>query len=527
MTTPGSWKTTIPPIQEEDQVKAAVVNKSINAVAERTDYLRAVLDDVNSAEFIYVRMVAVSTATKQGHLVYWDSANNVFNSAIAEWDGILLNSDGTLKPADSAVVIGVLVNKFTATTGSIVLGGFLQDFADLENLFGTAAPVAGTYYLSGDTAGQVTQTVPPLAILSVVYDGNGNLWIPTVRFEHSTHDHKKYELDDALWLTANVTNFPDYDIPAGATFGYDLVNATEEIREIFTLYPGIASFTYVDTQAGIPDSEIYINENNIWWTSVLAPAADIYTWLTAPNSHGPNIVRAIESATPETLSVTLLNGLATLTKVDFDTTTDTSGYTVVKDITNDNEKELGPVVERIIAGEGLDIVSSSAPTAGQGVVELALTDFSSRYIDASLIDLNNALQYIVDDVVYSTFPADRESSMLGVAEVSKWKSGDTKTAGIWFWMRGPAVGGALLPDIDVEVLVFPNPATSPQAIPAVPETHVMSFSGTTLNSMYYLVETAEIDRVDVTSQAQIQYKLSLDNSTANDYLVLRQGIIVY
>jgi len=526
MSTPGSWKSTIPPIEETDQVKASVVNKSINAVAERTDYLRAVLDDVYSAEFTYVRLVAVAPETEQGHLVYWDTANNRFDSALAKWDGVLLNADGTLKPSDEAVVIGILANKFTTTTGSIILNGYLREFADALNLFGTATPTAGTYYLSADTAGQVTQTPPPLAIMTVVSDGNGNLWLPTVRFEHSTHDHKKYELDSALWLSATVGHFPDYDIPVGATFGYDLENATDEIKEIFTLYPGIAAFTYVATQAGIPDATIYINANNIWWTEVVAPAADIYTWLTAPNSHGPNIVRAIQTET-DSLTVTLVNGLATVNKTEYSLTEDAVGYTVVKDITEDNEKKTGDVVERIIAGEGLELVSSSAPTAGQGVVEVALTEFSSRYIDASLINLNNALQYTVEDVLYTAFPANRESSMLGVAEVQKWNTSSTKKCGVWFWMRGPSAGGTPIPDIDVEVLVFPNPETTPQLIPGVPSTHVLSGAVTTANNTYYLVVTDEADRFDVTSQAQVQYKLSLDNSTVNDYLVLRQGIIIY
>ena len=117
--------------------------------------------------------------------------------------------------------------------------------------------------------------------------------------------------------------------------------------------------------------------------------------------------------------------------------------------------------------------------------------------------------------------------MLGVAEVQKWNTTSSKKCGIWFWMRGPASGGNPLPDIDVEVLVFPNPATTPQSIPTVPTTHVLSGATTTANNKYYLVVTDLADRFDVTSQAQVQYKLSLDNSTSNDYLILRQGIITY
>lgn len=525
MTTPSSWKTTIPVIKETDPVKAYVVNKSVNAVAERTDYLRAVLDDVYSSEFTYVRSVAVEASTVQGQLVYWNADTRAFGAAIAQWDDTLLNSDGTLKPSDTSVVIGVLVNKFTDTTGSIVLGGYIRDFADKDALFGESAPVAGSYYLSGSNAGQVTLDTPPLAIMAVVYDGEGNLWLPTVRFEHSTHDHKKYELSDSLWIAANTTNFPSYDIPVGATYGYDLAHAPAEILEIFTLYPGIASFTYVDTQAGIPDSLIYVNENNIWWTSVTAPTADIYMWLTAPNSHGPNIVRAIKTTTPERLDISLVNGMATVDLNEYDDVPNQSGYTVVKDIAGKNKKR-GPIVEKILDGEGIAITSSGP--VGQGIVEITLAEYSTKYIDASLINLNNALQYTYEDVMYSAFPAERESSMLGVAEVPKWKTATTKKMGIWLWMRGPHSGGVPLPDISVEVFVFPSPETSPQSMPTTPITFTLAGGTSTDNNKYYLMEATASQRIDVSSQSQVQYKLSLDNtSTSNDYLVLRQGIIIY
>jgi hypothetical protein len=526
MTTPGNWKQTIPPIQETDQVKASIVNRSINAVAERTDYLRAILDDVTTAEFTYVRNVAVAPSTKEGNLVYWDSTNNRYAAGIAQWDDTLLNTDGTLKPAESSAVVGILASKFTNTTGAIILGGYIRDFENLTNLFGEASPAAGVYYLSGSTAGQVTSTVPPLAIQAIVYDGNGNIVFPAIRYEHSTHDHKKYTLEDSLWVDANSSEFPDIDIPDDAEYGYDLENASEDVREAFTLYPGIAAFTYVSTQAGIPDATIYLNEDTIWWTDSTAPTEDIFMWLTAPNSHGPNIVRAIKSNTTDILDISLTNGLAVVDKKDFVESADTAGYTVVKDITDSNEKKTGDVVERIVPGEGISLGSSSAPTAGQGVVEITTTEFSTRYMDSDIINLNNALQYTVDDIIYTAFPAGRESSMLGVKGASKWDSG-TKECGVWLWVRGPSVGGAPLPNISVEILVFPDPSTTPQDVPAVPETHTLTYSGTTLNSKYYLMETDSADRVEVTSQAQIQYKVTLDNTESYDILVVRQGIILY
>lgn len=527
MSTPGSWKQIIPAINPTDQVKASVVNNPITALAERTDYLRAVVEGISSSEFTYVQNVAVTTTSKVGHLVYWNSVKSQFDSALAKWDDSLLNSDGTLKPAESAVVAGLLVNKFTSNTGSIILGGYVRNFANPLNLFGTTTPTVGIHYLSADTAGEVTTSTPPLAILAMVYLGEDNLIMPTVRFEHSTHDHKRYTLDSTLWLTANITNFPDMDIPTGATFGYDLVSAPDAIKEIFTLYPGIAAFTYVTAGDNVPVAFITVTQDNIWWFEVASPADDLYMWLTAPNSHGPNIVRAMTTDTPNVFLITLENGLATISKKDFTETTTHLGYTVVKDLTNDNIKKTGYVVERIIAGDGLDLVSSSAPVAGQGVVEIALSEYSNKYIDASMVNLNNALELTVDDIIYTAFPSDRESSMIGVAEATRWTSGDPKKGAVWLWVKGPSTNGSPFPNISVEVLTFPDPEAAAQTIPASPVSHTITGLGTTASDKYYLIETDEADRFDVTSQSQVQYKLTLDNTETWDCLVLRQGIRIY
>jgi len=93
-------------------------------------------------------------------------------------------------------------------------------------------------------------------------------------------------------------------------------------------------------------------------------------------------------------------------------------------------------------------------------------------------------------------------------------------------MRGPD-GGTALPTISVEVLIYPSPTTTPQTVPTVPTTYTMTYVGATVHTKYYLMEAAVSDRISITSEDQVQYKISLDNATAYDYLVVRQGIIIY
>jgi hypothetical protein len=528
MATPPAWSSTIRFVKPTDPVSSSVVNSPLTTLASRTDYLKTIVEGITANEFNYLANVAVADSTEAGNVVYWNSATNKFDKGLAAWDDVLLNSDGTLKPAESAVVAGILAYKHTTGTGSVVLGGYIRSFSasSIIALFGTASPAKGVYYLSSSVAGTVTLTTPPLAILTVQYCGNGDILIPTVRFEHSTHDHKRYDLKDTMWLAANITNFPDYPIPAGATYGYNYEAAGEEtIKEIFTLYPGIGAFTYVTTGANIPVATVFINENNIWWTDGSAPADDVYMYLTAPNSHGPNIVRAIKSDTPDVLDITLVNGLAAVNKKNWVESTANAGFQVVKAIGNDNTVEYGEVVEKIIVGDGIAITNHTG-SEGQGVVSIGLEEFSSKYIDADIVNLNNALEVTVDGAIYTAFPSLRTSSMLATAPASIWTSG-SKTVAIWLWVRGLQGGGYPIPDITCEVTVYPQALTAGVALPTTTSTYLLGYAGSTANDMYYLLETALASRVAVTSGALVQYKLTLNNTGAFDVLILRQGIKIY
>jgi hypothetical protein len=524
---PPVWPSTIRYIQPTDPVSSGIVNSPLATLAERTNYLKIITENITTNEFTYLSNVAVNQYTVAGQTVYWNSQTSEFGPTLAAWDDVLLNSDGTLRPSEKAVMAGILAYKHTTKTGSIILGGFVRNFTNLAGLFGTASPAKGIYYISADNPGQVTLTVPPLAILALQYCGDGNILIPTVRFEHSTHDHKKFELKDTKWLVANSTNFPNYGVPVGATYGYNYEAAGEEaVKAIFTLYPGIGSFQYQDTAFNIPNSMIYINENNIWWTDATAPAAYIDMYLTNPNSHGPNIVRAIKTNTTETLDITLVNGLATVDKKAFVATTGNAGFQVAKEITNLNEVKYGQVVEKITTGDGI-VVSNHTGDEGQGIVEISLAEFSEKYIDANIVNLNNALEVTVEGAIYTALPAQRISSMLCTAPGQVWTGGTTKKAAIWLWARGPMGGGYPIPDITCEVTIYPPATSAGVLLPATTYTHTLSRVGSTVSNGYYLIETVSTDRVDVLSGSLVQYKLSLNNTTIYDQLILRQGIKIY
>lgn len=516
------WPVNIPAIKAGDPVSADVVNRPLSALEERTNYLRTIMDNSTSGEFLYVKNVAVAENTAAGNLVSWNPTLSRYESSLAQWDSDT-GSDGALKPASSAIVAGLLVLKLTPTTGCLVMGGMLRGFTELEALFGTTTPTMGAYYLSSDKAGQVTDSVPPLAILAIQYLGNGDLMIPTIRMEHSTHDHKAVLLDHTKWLSATPANFPDYDIPLTAAYGYARNEAgQEDVARLFTAYPGFAVITNSVTAASVPYADYIINRDNIWWTTTI-PSAELIAWFTPANSHGPAIVRAANTNTPDRISLAMVNGMLTIDEKTRAESTEELGGLVVKEIT-DTEVRKGYVVERVIPGAGMYVSSSVA--GGKGAVEIGLADFYGSYVDASVVNLDSALESIVDGVISIILPTGRSSSVTALAPGQTWVTG-TKKVGIWVWMRGWKNGSAPLPALTVDVMVFPQTTSSGSAIPTIYSHTISGISANTTYDKYYLMETAAADRITIPTGANVQYKLSLAAASSQDQYIIRQGIRIY
>lgn len=515
-----TWNPVVPYIAAGERVAAGVVNRPMATLAERTDYLKAIYESVTTNEFTYISNVAVSPACAAGDVVAWSSVNEQYEPALAAWSDSV-DQYGALVPAESAVMAGILAVKHTELTGSVVTGGYIRNFQSLERLFGTATPAQGVYYMSASSAGKVTRDAPAMAVLALVYQGGGNVHIPTVRFEKATHDHKTYTLDSGMWLAANDTNFPNIPIPVDAEWGYNRFHATQEaVNAIFALYPGEAFLMNAADGTNILPEDYILDASDVWFKTVAAPADDITMYLTCPNSHGPGIVRAIQTNTPGELSVTLVNGLATVDKVAPAVYPDTAGYTVVKSVDSEGV-HTGQVVEKIVPGPGIHLsYYSGAP--GQGVVGVELASVSSDPVDASLVNLNNAMEVTADGVIYAAFPSARTSSMTAVVKGPSWGVGTTYGY-IWMWVKG----ADSMPEVSVSVsvMVFQAPGTGGAAI-SEPSTHTITITGATDASRIYAFQTAEADKFTVPSGSLIQYTLSVANTYGVDVMLLRQGLVV-
>ena len=517
----STWKPIVKNIKETDQVSDKVVNVPLSQLAERTDYLKAVMENVTASEFNFIKAVAVSAVAKVGEAVYWDSENNRFGRALAGWDDEL-SPYGSLLPAESAYMAGILINKRTGNTGDVILSGYIKGFSELEALFGTASPDAGIYYVSGNSAGQLTQTPPPMSIPAVMYDGFGNILMLPTNSIVSQHDHNNYRLDKLLWIPANSSNFPGMDIPDGAIWGYDLNNADPDMFDLLTLYTGTGSFVLYESGTILNDTYIEINDNNVWVKDTLPPIEDIIAHIAQPDAHGPSIIREARTDTEAYISLSVVNGTLNISFKDasYDPNIDDS-FTVVKDIV-DNIMKRGPVATQVVAGEGISV--SSEDNEGHGRCVVSLLSESDKIVDADIVNLNNAIQRTDGGLVYSVFPGNRDSSMSLVVNNGRWSGADRGLI-VRLWMKGT---GDVTPAFRLKILVFPNATVGGVDMPTEVSALIEAGSEVTDINKYYLCEAVIPDTLLLMpSGSQIQYNIEPVNRPSEDYLILRQGITSY
>ena len=513
-----SYNSIVTNIKDTDAVKSNIVNVPINQLAERTDYLKAVLDNITASEFNYLNHVPVSAVTEVGNAVYWDTANRRFGKTLARWDDDL-SPYGSLLPAESSYMTGILVSKSNGNTGSVIISGYISDFQDVETLFGSASPEAGIYYVSGDTEGLLTKVPPPMTIPAVMYDGVGNvLFMPTSSIV-SNHDHNKYLLKVPDWLPAS--SFSDMDVPPGAVWGYDVANASDSLHSLFTLYTGSGAFVLYGSGTILNEDYILFTNENIWILDTDPPMEDIIAHIAYPNAHGPNIIRAVTSDTENYFSFNVDNGLLTINMLDqiWDPALDNSIY-ALKDIVN-NTKKKGFIVSQLLPGEGVTV--SSEDNEGHGMCTVSVDSEMNKLIDADIVNLNNAIQRTDGGLIYSVFPAHRTSSMVATVNLSSW-SGADRGIKLRLWVRGLASGGAT-PAFSVKMYIFPPADEAGVGLPNVITTQISGGSIGTSIDRYYLCEVELNDSITVAPESQIQYDIRPTVSTpSEDYLILRQGV---
>jgi len=280
----------------------------------------------------------------------------------------------------------------------------------------------------------------------------------------SGHSINTDYVDNSLpgWLPATSTYFPDVQIPAGARYGYNFA-ADSNLNQLFP--EGVVG-TYVvfkDGQA-VSSQVVSTNSNAIWWfdsfnelpwgklgyypsdrhilpntnitytdwsldnaESIIKPTqlTLVYTKLV---SGGIRVVTSLETDADSPLLITDPQGNPATTgplklSAGFTVTNPSNSETgaiVVKNITGFAMKR-GPVVEKVLAGENIQL-SSTLPN-GQGSVTVSVAGLDGKLegqpdilaIDDILVEKDTALPFF-----YSAMPPGKNSCILGKIDIPEF-----------------------------------------------------------------------------------------------------------
>lgn len=282
-------------LKTSDPVSAGKINLPFRQIDQNVRYIWDVLQAAAIGSTVYARQQTVEEEVKVGMAVYYDTTTQSYlrGLAVASVDETL----GVVATAPSAQVWGIVTHKTNSTLADILLYGV--DSVDISQAT-VETPATGTYYLSGITAGKLTQQNPPVsvAVLRRMPDGRVFVMPQFVDF-FDRHVHYQFDLvcepagtttqpaDGDLheitdgnsllrgWLPADHSVF-EGKAPPGAVFGYNisahpalnntwppvpLSNAALEWNKALS---GDVGYTGVPLGTG---ALCVLNRDGIWWMS--------------------------------------------------------------------------------------------------------------------------------------------------------------------------------------------------------------------------------------------------------------------
>jgi hypothetical protein len=505
----STWPTVIDKIETGDPVSSEIVNVPITQLEERTDFLNDILNDISSTEFNYLKNVPVDIDTPEGSVICWDTAGNCFVGALAQWSADAA-AQGALIPKDSGYVQGILVKKHTPNTGAIITSGYIRNFNLIEELFGEADPEPGLYYLSSEISGRVVKTPPPLSIAALHYDGLGNVMFVPSGSVVTNHRHNKYKFEAAGFKEATVINFPDKAIPSEALYGYE--NSTEVDTFFKNIDTNNACFVKDISGTILGDDKYLLSEDTLWLTA--EAVEDMTGFVILPMLEGTNLVDQAKTNTEDILELSIVNGLLTVDKKPFQEGDVVTSTTCLADIDNKNKKFKVPCVNTIKAGLGISLESTN--DAGNGVVTIHTTAATNSFIDADIINLNNAVQRTIDSIVYTVMPGGRTSNISYRIPLPYW-DGAAREVVFSLWV----LGGSPADSFDLTISSMTEPSTTGVSLPTSEVATIPNNVNATDTDKYYEYKVT-LPSV-ITASSLLHIELSTAAVPENDIVIMRQG----
>lgn len=490
------WIDDVRLVRNGESVSAAVANRPTATLADRTDYLRQRLDDVDLAEGLRARDVALAEDTFVGAAVYFNTDRLQFENALAE--SATEADTGAPVRAARAVVLGVVVAKASTTLGDVLLLGRHSPL-DLAAAADTAAPEPGLYYLSADREGGLTLTRPAVPTPVLFYDGTGVYVFPATRDFGEDHVHYAFDLTcrpagdvtppadgDRHVITAPDTGLPGW-LPAGhavfnglapsrAAFGYNL-SAHGELARAWPPVPLEAASLFLDRGQGhrggglvpLGDTGLAVlDANGLWWMSDCYDDVPWPTDLDTGVAAGPSSSSALpECPRDEQMRLRLCFGAMLFA-------TDRSQVTSLT-----------------LAGDGgLSLTDPDGNAASRGPLTLRLDAALLALLPVDLLIRDGVEQVAYANTLYESFPSGTAATLTGKLRVPTTGLPGSPRVRLRLTLLAAATGQ--LPDLSLTYRVLGDGGATPASYPAADVDLALELGQSVLAGQYLVVTSDPI-----------------------------------
>jgi hypothetical protein len=489
------------------------MNKPLQALIERTDYLKQQIDQVTAGENLIGSYANMASDTEVGDAVYLDADTETVKKALSGFAPEFAQ-DGSFRLAASGYVLGIVIEKTSETSGRIWLTGTITDQDLADDALGVSAD-PGIYRLSMTNNGELTADEQELDILVLQYHGGGVMTMFDKRAAIPNHIHQTYLLEES-WLLASDSAFDDMEKPVGAAYGYDIANDAN-MQRIFATVPG--SIRVFGDGELIAETVIVSNLDNIWSLSI-DPSVTytvIEATITMPYTFGEPVLRGARTDTPEEILLSAEQGILTANMQDWQTEADTPDGTAIRSIVGRTYKTVQVVTDVGVLG---DLQKS---TDSEGKITISLGLGINSFLEPQIVNLNNAIEESDGYYVYYALPSGRDAAMLGRISLPFFQDAVLEAA-VVAEVQGLSGGGAIPAlNIDYSVKAYPSVAV------AMGSSWDGSFTLPTpaiANNEALIVEADPSDRFNVTSRGTVFLKVGYD-TPAEDIKITRFGVILY
>jgi len=474
---PPSWVPIIQAIINNEPIDAAVTNRPLGQLAERTEYLHALFTTTGIGKGSYDFDAACTQEVYEGAAVFWNGELQQYDNALA---ALKFNEEGNYGSyEDSTYNVGICVAKSSSQRGVIALNGRVDDVDFTTSVGGPLAP--GPYYLSMVTPGAMTKEKPAVGILAMFgMSLDSTMVMPTFKDLVEDHIHYTSELDTTTgvssatkgWVAAANPIFGSL-APVGAVYGYNL-SQDEKVDNLFPFVP--AASVYYELDGIGSQTKITSDNNGIWWMDAGTDPSDstlirayFVKMVTKTNNTS---VTSLQPGTDQPIRFVNCLGedattgdLRALLDLVFNLgVDDTAGWKVFKELTGTNQLERGPVVESITS-DSLDISfvddagtpqgeDTANGKAGQLVINYTPSELG-RENPSTIVALYNAREESyetgTEEIPYLALPEEQFSRISYRFDVpSVGLVSPTYTFTFWSWVL--ATIGALPTGTDLPLL---------------------------------------------------------------------------